>query len=804
MRTGSILFFIFLSQGFLFAQTVRVGGTIKDKEHFPVTGALVEWADNPAYHAITDSLGLFVLHIPSVKDEYRLTIKAFGFSSREITIPATDANKNIEYNLAPDGRTNITVEVEGNKVKGERERLNAGGIYLDPKTPQNFVSAFGDFNKVISSIGMGVSSNNELSSTYNVRGGNYDENLVYVNNMQIYRPFLAKTGQQEGLSFINPDLVEKISFYAGGWQPRYGDKLSSVLDVKYKHPTQFKASASLGLLGATLHAENASKNKRWSYAFGARHKRAGYLLNSLPTKGEYKPRFYDVQGIVNYNFKTTKDAEGINNHSISLIYSWAYNDYRFEPSTRETKFGTLSQPKTFSVAYDGKERMEYNTGQIGLMHYLRLSPKLRIETVGYLVKSVEREYRDVMAAYRLCDTDPDPNNQSFNQCLFVTGLGSDYNYSRNKLESSIGSVGERAYYHWNDQNDIEMGLIFTSENIQDKLYEYSIQDSADYITGSTFVSSQANLKSHRLEYYVQHSYHTKDSLHYVTYGARLNYWSLNNQFLVSPRISYAFKPKWKRDMVFRLATGVYQQPPFYRELRNQQGVVNTSLQAQRSWHVIGGMDYNLKLWNRPFKFITEAYFKLLDKVVPYDVENIRLRYYGQNSAQAYVTGVDFRLSGEFVKGAESWFSLGFLQTKEKVDGDPRGYIRRPTDQLINASIFFRDHIPNNPSLQVYLTLSYLSGFPFGPKDRPDLRASFASPAYRRVDIGFAKLVSYSDKRIEKKKLFESIWITAEVLNLLGVSNTISYDWIKDGNGFQYAIPNTLSSRFLNIKITVRY
>ena len=804
MRTGLILFFIFLSQGFLFAQSVRVSGVIKDKEHFPIAGALVEWANNAAYQTSTDSLGFFTLNVPSVQKEYRLTIKALGFSSAEISISAADVAKNIEYNLVSDGRTSISVDVEGNKTKGERERLNAGGIYLDPKTPQNFVSAFGDFNKVISSIGMGVSANNELSSTYNVRGGNYDENLVYVNNMQIYRPFLAKTGQQEGLSFINPDLVEKISFYAGGWQPRYGDKLSSVLDVKYKRPTQFKASASVGLLGATLHAENASKNKRLSYALGARHKRAGYLLSSLPTKGDYKPRFYDVQGIVNYNFKTTKDEEGISDHSISFIYSWAYNDYRFEPTTRETKFGTLSQPKTFSVAYEGKERMEYNTGQVGLMHYLRLSPKLRIETVGYLVKSVEREYRDVMAAYRLCDTDPDPNHQSFNQCLFVTGLGSDYNYSRNKLESSIGSVGERAYYHWNDQNDIEMGLIFTSENIQDKLYEYSLQDSADYISGSTFVSSQAKLASHRFEYYVQHSYHTKDSLHYVTYGARLNYWSLNNQLLVSPRISYAFKPKWKRDMVFRLATGLYQQPPFYRELRNQQGVVNTSLQAQRSWHVIGGLDYNLKLWNRPFKFITEAYFKLLDKVVPYDIENIRLRYYGQNSAQAYVTGVDFRLSGEFVKGAESWFSLGFLQTKEKVNGDDRGYIRRPTDQLINASIFFRDHIPNNPSLQVYLTLSYLSGFPFGPKDRPDLRASFASPSYRRVDIGFAKLVSYSDKRIEKKKLFESIWITAEVLNLLGVANTISYDWIKDANGFQYAIPNTLSSRFLNIKITVRY
>ena len=804
MRIGSVLFFILLSQGILFAQSVRVVGVIKDKDHFPIVDAVVEWTDNANYHTTTDSTGAFLIELPSTLKTYTFNVRAFGYLKRTITIPLDGAARPLEYTMASDGKTDFSVEVKGNKLRGERERLNAGGIYLDPKTPQNFVSAFGDFNKVISSIGMGVSSNNELSSTYNVRGGNYDENLVYVNNMQIYRPFLAKTGQQEGLSFINPDLVEKISFYAGGWQARYGDKLSSVLDVKYKKPTKFKASASASLLGGTLHAENVSKNKRLSYAFGARHKRSAYLLNTLPTKGEYKPRFYDVQGIVNYNFLKSKDEEGNSHHSLSLIYSWAFNDYRFDPTTRDTQFGTLSQPKTFSVAYEGKERMDYTTGQVGLMHHYRISPKVRTETVGYLVKSVEREYRDVMAAYRLCDTDPDPNNQSFNQCLLVTGLGSDYNYSRNKLEATIGSVGERVYVNWNDQHHIETGLIYTSENIQDKLYEYSIQDSANYISGSTFVASNANLMSHRVEYFLQDSYRTRDSLHYVTYGVRLNYWSMNKQLLFSPRISYAYKPQWKQDVVIRIATGIYQQPPFYREMRNQQGVLNTSLLAQRSWHLIGGVDYNIKIWDRPFKFISEAYFKLMDRIVPYDVENIRLRYYGQNSAKAYATGIDFRLSGEFIKGSESWFSLGLLQTREKVDGDPRGYIRRPTDQLINASVFFRDHIPNNPSIQVYMTLSYLSGFPFGPPNRPDLRASFVAPSYRRVDIGFAKLVTYSDKRIEKKKFFESIWITAEVLNILGISNTISYDWIKDSNGYQYAIPNTLSTRFVNIKITARY
>lgn len=783
---------------------MQLTGLLVDVEGVPISGALVEYKDQAIYQTVSDSLGVFKLQVSSSLKQYTLVVKALGFKEKEIIISENDLTQELRFTLSSSNDSRFLVVVEGKKEKGEQERLNAGGLYLDPKIPQNFVSPFGDFNKVISSIGMGVSSNNELSGTYNVRGGNYDENLVYVNNMQIYRPFLAKTGQQEGLSFINPDLVEKVSFYAGGWQARYGDKLSSVLDVKYKKPTKFKASASLGLLGGTVHAEHASKNKRLSYALGARHKRAGYLLNSLPTKGEYRPRFYDVQGLINYDFLKTKDERGVSNHYVSLIYSWAYNDYRFQPTTRETKFGTLSQPKTFSAVYEGAEQMQYTTGQVGFVHGIRISPKVRLEMTGYMVRSVEREYRDVMAQYRLCDTDPDPNNQSFNQCLFVTGLGSDYNYSRNKLEATVGSVGERAYIQWNKNNEIETGFTFTSENITDRLYEYAVQDSADFISNVDFVSSRAQLLSHRLEYYIQHAFHSKDSLHHITYGTRFHYWSLNDQLLFSPRLSYALQPKWKRDVVIRLATGVYQQPPFYRELRNMQGQLNNSLKAQRSYHFIGGVDYNVRIWNRPFKFISEAYYKIIEGVVPYDIDNIRIRYYAENNARAYATGIDFRLSGEFVKGAESWFSLGVLQTREDVNGDDRGYIRRPTDQLLNVSVFFRDHIPNNPSLQVYLTLSYLSGFPFGPPKQESNRASFSSPSYRRVDIGFAKLLTQSDKSIEKKKLFESVWITAEVLNILGISNTISYDWIKDTNGFQYAIPNALSSRFLNLKVTARY
>ena len=804
MRIKLVFFLFFFILGLAKAQSVKLIGKLVDNEGAPVGGTLISWKTNTDFNTYSDSLGEFSLQLPYSSQEYILLVKALAMVEKELYISSSEVSQRKTYTLQATSSSNFSVVVEGKVKKGEAERFSAGGIYLDPKTPQNFISPFGDFNKVISSIGMGVSSNNELSGTYNVRGGNYDENLVYVNNMQVYRPFLAKTGQQDGLSFVNPDLVEKVSFYAGGWQAKYGDKLSSVLDVKYKKPTKLKASASIGLLGGTAHVENATKNKRFSYAVGARHKRAGYLLNTLPTKGQYKPRFYDAQGIVNYDFLKTKDSLGNSNHSISMIYSWAYNDYRFSPTTRETKFGTLSQPKTFTANYDGQEKMQYTTAQVGLMHNIRISPKIRMEMTGYIVKSIEREYRDVMATYRLCDTDPDPNNQSFNQCLFVTGLGSDYKYSRNKLEVTVGSIGERAYVHWNDRNDIETGFTFTSEDIVDRLYEYTVQDSADYISNVDFVSSKAHLNSHRLEYYIQNTYRSKDSLHYLTYGVRLNYWSLNNQLLASPRLSYALKPKWERDVVLRFATGLYQQPPMYRELRNFKGQLNYDLKAQRSFHAIAGIDYNLKIWNRPFKFITEAYYKFLDRVVPYDIDNIRIRYYGKNNARAYATGVDFRLSGEFIKGAESWFSLGFLQTKEDVDGDDRGYIRRPTDQLLNVAVFFRDHIPNNPSLQVSITLSYLSGFPFAPPNQDKLRASFSSPTYRRVDIGFSKLLTYSDKNIEKKKLFESIWLTAEVLNLLGTANTISYDWIKDNQGFQYALPNTLSSRFLNLKITARY
>jgi hypothetical protein len=449
VRIQLIVIFILFILGFAKAQSLTLVGTLVDSDGIAVGGALVALVEDPSINTLSDSLGDFHLNVNRIRNEYILVAKALAMQDLELSIANSSVATKKIYVLRSSAASNFSVVVKGKSNKEGTERFSAGGIYLDPKIPQNFISPFGDFNKVISSIGMGVSSNNELSGNYNVRGGNYDENLVYVNNMQIYRPFLAKTGQQEGLSFVNPDLVEKVSFYAGGWQARYGDKLSSVLDVKYKRPTKFKASASIGLLGGTGHVEKASKNKRFSFAIGARHKRAGYLLNTLPTKGEYKPRFYDVQGIINYDFLKTKDSMGVSNHYISAIYSWAYNDYRFAPTTRDTKFGTLSQPKTFTATYDGQEKMQYTTAQVGLMHGIRISPKVRLETVGYLVRSVEREYRDVMASYRLCDTDPDPSNQTFNQCLFVTGLGSDYKYSRNKLEATIGSVGERVYVQWN-------------------------------------------------------------------------------------------------------------------------------------------------------------------------------------------------------------------------------------------------------------------------------------------------------------------------------------------------------------------
>jgi hypothetical protein len=795
-RTSLILLFLFACE-VLRAQSIVVKGVVSGEQGERLANVEVLWVEEGVQTA-TKEKGQYTIQV----NPGTVTLKFLkeNYHTKTLTLQVKPGEKpTVPITLISEVKHLGPVLIEGSKLQ-DKNREEVSTLQIDPKHPKYLPSAFGDFNKILATVGLGVMSNSELSSQYTVRGGNFDENLVYVNGIEIYRPFLVRAGQQEGLSFVNPDLVSNIEFSAGGWQAKYGDKLSSVLAIQYKEPRRFKGSATLGLMGGAIHLENATKNRRLSYIIGARNKNAQYLLNTMPTKGEYKPRFYDVQSLVVLDLTKRKDEHDYEKRTtLSLLTTYAINRYNVVPRKSETTFGTLDDAMRLNVVFMGKETMQYNTMQNGLKFSHKVNKRLKTDFIVSAMHSREREFFDLEMFYRLCEIETVLSSQNFNQCILTRGVGSNFRHARNQLEATVVTLSHNGQYDIDERNQLVWGLSQNRESIQDVLSEYSFSDSAQYVTITEHINAASSITSYRTQGFIQHTYRP-DSVHTVTYGVRLNYWSFNQQLLASPRIQYALKPRWKRDVLFKAATGVYQQPAFYREMRDFDGNINPAIKAQTSYHFIVGTDYNFQIWDRKFKFITEVYHKQLNNVIPYDMDNVRLRYYAHNNARAYATGADFRLSGEFIKGEESWFSLSFLNTKEDVEGDGRGYIRRPSNQLITAGIFFQDHIPNNPSLKMYLNLVYGSGLPFGVPRSQQYRSAFSGPAYRRVDIGFSKLVSFLDN----KKGLESLWISLEVLNLLGVANTISYSWITDYNSNQYAVPNTLSARFVNLRMIARF
>jgi hypothetical protein len=798
-----LLFFLIISGEAALAQTALISGKLLDEEGQPLAYATVLIKEtNKA--VISDAQGNFQIEVPAGKN-ITLVISYVGKKEKSLSLNlAAGENYTLNEKLLSEDIKIDTVTIKNNKQLPDDKRRDLGTIRIDPKLPKYLPSAFGDFNKILVTL-PGVVSNNELSSQYQVRGGNFDENLVYVNDMEIYRPFLVRAGQQEGLSFVNPDMVSQIEFSAGGWKPRYGDKLSSVLAVKYKDPKKFKASASISLLTATAHLENSTKNRRVSYIIGARQKSASYLLNTLPVKGQYKPRFYDVQSYITIDLTKRKDSTDFEKRTtLGILSSYSRNHYFVKPTDQQTSFGTQDRILKLSVKYSGQEVLEYETYQTGLKLFHKFSNKVRTDFILSGMHTVERENSDVSGLYSLAEVDTDPNSPNFNQAATIIGSGGLFSHARNKLQATIINFLHRGYYDHSTKHRFEWGAGVGNERIQDNLGEYSFIDSANYVTITKNLGTSTNLNSLRSQGYVQHTY-DPDSSHSFTYGVRLSHWTINHQLLFSPRMQYAWKPHWKKDFLFKAGGGVYQQSPFYREMRDMQGVVHTNVKAQTSYHAIVGSDYNFQGWGgRPFKLTSDLYYKYLTNVIPYDMDNVRIRYYGANIAKAYAAGADFRVSGEFIRGLESWFSLGLLTTKENVQGDNRGYIRRPTDQRVTASIFFQDYFPKYPSVKVYLNLVYGSGLPFGPPGSFNYRSAFSGPQYRRVDIGFSKLVSLVDKNVTKGNVFESVWISAEVLNLLGANNTISYLWITDVNNTQYAVPNTLSARYVNLRMIVKF
>lgn len=827
-----ILFFLltwFCLSG-IFGQNATISGIIRTNDGEPAEGITVAIVEDAKLTAISDAKGFYSIAIPAEKE---LTITFFSINFKQVTR---------KINLKPDENFTISPIMEFKNemitvdIVGEKRTTEM--IRIDPKLFFQLPTAGGSIEDLIKTQ-MGVTSNNELSSSYSVRGGNFDENLVYVNDIEVYRPFLVRSGQQEGLSFANPGMVQNINFSAGGFEAKYGDKMSSVLDITYRKPTKFGGSASGSLLGGSLNLEGISKNRLVAWSVGSRYKSNAYILKAIDTKGEYKPRFYDVQAFLTFNINPKWTVE--------VLANLANNKYLVIPTNRETTFGTVNNAVSFRVYFDGQELMQYNTLMSGISTtYLpNKTTKLKLIASGYTTK--EEELYTVQGQYYIDQLEADFGKDNFGQVAFNRGIGTFLNNGRNTLEAQVYNIEHKGTKYLKHGHELLWGLRFQNENVNDKLSEWRMIDSAGYVNPysetqinlTDVYKTKININSNRIMEYLEYVYNKTlrdSSTLTITGGVRGNYWTFNNQFLVSPRATLAFKPNWKRDFVFKLSGGYYYQPPFYRELRGIDGTINRNIRAQQSIHAVLSSDYNFKSWNRPFKFIVAAYWKQLNDLITYEIDNVRVRYFANNDTKGYATGIDFRVNGEFVQGVESWASLGILRTYEyskdnihydryNKDGekiikgytfdqvatdsvriDP-GYIPRPTDQLVTFNLFFQDYLPKYPALKMNLNLIFGSGLPFGPPNHLRYQQIFRMPPYRRVDIGFAYNILKEDREFKRKTFANKIgalWLNVEVLNLLGVNNTVSYTWIKDVTGRQYAVPNYLTRRQLNVKLQIRF
>ncbi len=802
-----------------------------------------------------------------------------GVSSRndgsfKITLPA-DSSVSVAFsfigyetqrfllNLKPgqEKKVNITMKQKAQNIKihtveAEQNRTS-NLIKIDPKFTEKLPSPTGNFESVLFTM-PGVASNNELSSTYNVRGGNFDENLIYVNDMEVYRPFLIRSGQQEGLSFTNPDLVDNVLFSAGGFDAVYGDKMSSVLDIKYKRPSKPEGSAAISLLGATGHYGDASTDYRFTQIHGVRYRTNQYVLQGLQTQAEYQPQFIDYQGFFTYQINTELE--------LGLLLNVSRNQYLFIPQSRETEFGNVNEALQLSIFFEGQEVDSYSTGTAALSATYKPTKKTSLRLISSIFRTVESETFDIQGAYRLDELDRDLGSDNFGEVKFNRGVGGFINHARNYLEANVANLQHKGTHYGNFAR-LDWGVRYQMEQISDQLKEWEYQDSTGYsspqgvetlnfsylptdtlnpvpnsprnsIDMKRSVRSNNDIFSQRLMGYFQ----AKKTLDLdsnelsFTAGIRANYWDFNNQTTISPRASIAFKPNWKHDWLFRLAWGYYHQPPFYREMRNIDGVVNPNIRAQESIHYVLGSDYNFQMFDRPFKLTTEAYYKRYNDLIPYEIDNVRIRYYAENSSEGYAGGLDFRVFGEFVKGIDSWITVGFMKTEEDLKNDSYwerynkegeliipnytfdqvavdstqffpDFIPRPTDQRFRFSIFFQDYVPKIPDLKVNLNFIFASGLPFGPPSFNRYQDTLRMPPYRRVDVGFSYDIVKPDRKRRPEGKFqfvEKAWVAVEVFNMFGINNTISYLWIRDISDRIYGVPNFLTNRRLNVKLAARF
>jgi len=828
-----LVFAILLFPFIAFAQKdfALVKGIVVDMDGKVISGAIVEILSKNT-KTPTNSKGEFNIKIPA-QQAIALVFSNVGYKKTQQNFFAKP-NENITVKVLLEYDYNTLQNVT---VRDNRDRQQVGLIVIDAEKTLLNPSPIGGIESLIKIF---VGSNNELTSQYNVRGGSYDENLVYINDFEIYRPYLVRSGQQEGLSFINPALTGNVKFFNGGFQAKYGDKLSSVLDVTYKKPKKQEGSAYIGLLEQGLHIAGTNKKNTVTYAFGARNRSNRNLLSSQETQGNYIPTSTDFQSYTTW--EATKKLK------FELLTNLSTTKFTLFPEESRLTSGVFSP--LFSAAlgldinFSGQEKDAYSTQFIGLTATQQIRKNLQLKWLLSVLNNKESENIDITSSYVFGERDFDNSSATFGLITNPLGAGLYQNYSRNKLDIKIFNATNKGVYE-NGTHFIQWGNSAEFQKINDKLHEWEYNDSAGYslpytpgnLQFSKVLKSTAVLNVVRLHGFVQDNIKFKDSNNFIMQlGLRYNYNNLNNELLLSPRVGLSFSPrKWKKDVVLKAALGLYQQPPFYREMRRYDGTVNTNLKAQKSWQITAGADYSFALFQRPARLTTELYYKNLWDVVPYDIDNVRLRYFGENAAKAYAAGFETRLFGELVKDAESWVSLGFMRTKENLNNDTYttyknaagevinanttdqvptdstvstiGYLRRPTDRLITFGMFFQDYLSTNKNIKVYLNTLYGSNLPYNIPGNVRYRNALQIDPYIRIDIGFSAVLLNKEKmkrRYSPFKNFENITASLEVFNLIDRANTISYQLIKDFANNTYTMPNRLTPRMLNIKLIANW
>ena len=826
-RTFRISYFSLLmlwaGLGSLWAEGV-IRGRVVDENNRPLEFVSVGVVNQAKpIGTVTNEAGFFELQVPSgVSLLLRFSHAAYEPVSRSMILIKGEV-KNVQQRLKSKEYQLSEVTVSGDRLSRK------GFVTIDPLITKNMIGITGGVEEVLRSL-PGVNSNNELSSQYSVRGGNYDENLIYVNDIEIYRSFLTRSGEQEGMSFINPDMVGETNFSSGGFDAKYGDKMSSVLDIRYREPEAFAGSVGLNFMGGNLHLEGLSKDKKFTYLLGLRHKATQYVLKSLDKKGNYKPSFTDFQTYMTYKLDER--------NKFSLLGNVAYNIYKFIPTTQQTRIGAYNDPLMFTVAFEGQERDVFTSYFGALTWENQTTQKFKNSLTFSFFNTIERENYDIEGAYLLSAVE-EGQDDSFGGQGEPIGAGTFLNHGRNYLNGIITSLTYRGTYITRPAF-IQWDLRYRYEDIIDRINEWSMADSAGYVlpddwhtapgqnpdldapnVQSRYVSAH-RMQSHRLTGYAQGSFDFGSGQKFLlNAGVRMSFWSMNKEFCISPRFNFSYHPDWKVPTMFRLAVGHYVQAPLYKELRDVYGNLHPDVKAQKSIHVVFGSEISFDMWNRPFKFTGEAYYKYLYDLNPYEMDNVRIRYMGRNCAYGYATGVDLRLSGEFVQGAESWVSVAFLKTSDDITfvdettgiTTQTGMIPRPTDQLFSINVFFQDYLLRNKNMKVYVNGVFATGMPSGnverltDPERMKWRGSERLPSYKRVDLGMAFQLKSQRKEYGPKNplaYIKSIWLGLELFNMFQMNNTISYTWINTFDGRSFAIPNRLTPMQVNLKLDVAF